>query len=214
MELKKGDNNEKVKQLQQYLGLDDDSDFGKNTELKVIEFQKEHGLKPNGVVDDLVWSKILEVSKKNDNYKTSIDGINLIKKFEGCKLKAYLCPAKIPTIGFGNTQYENGVKVKIGDVINESRSEELLKFILEDFEEGVSKLLKVDIDQHKFDALVCLAYNIGLGNFKKSTVLKLVNQNPFDPSIEINWLAWNKAGGKVLTGLTRRRTEEYNLYKK
>jgi lysozyme len=214
MELKKGDKNEKVKELQSYLGLDDDSHFGNDTEKKVIEFQKQNGLKTNGIVDDLVWSKILEIYKKNDVYKTSIDGINLIKKYEGCKLKAYLCPAKIPTIGFGNTQYENGSKVKIGDVITESRSEELLNYILDEFEIGVSKLLKVDVKQNQFDALVCFAYNIGLGNLKKSTVLKLVNQNPSDPSIEINWKAWNKAGGKVLTGLTRRRDDEYKLYKK
>jgi lysozyme len=145
--------------------------------------------------------------------KISEKGLGLIKKFEGLKLKAYKCPAGIATIGFGNTYYPDGTKVKLTDpVITQEKAEELLKFIVIPYEKAVDSFCRDDINQNQFDALVSLAYNIGVGNLQKSTLIKKVNINPKDVTIKAEFAKWNKAAGKVLLGLTRRRTEEANLY--
>lgn len=139
------------------------------------------------------------------------EGIALIKAFEGCKLTAYKDAIGIPTIGWGNTQYENGVKVKIGDKITQERADELFLLIVSKFIQGVNQRVQ-PVNQNQFDALVSFAYNVGLGNLEKSTLLKKVNKNPNDPTISTEFLKWNKAGGKVLLGLTRRRKAEAALY--
>jgi lysozyme len=145
--------------------------------------------------------------------KASQKGIELIKKFEGLKLKAYKCPAGIPTIGYGNTYYPDGTKVKITDLpITKEKAEELLRFIVIPYEKAVDSFCRDDINQNQFDALVSLAYNIGVGNLQKSTLIKKVNINPNDLSIKTEFAKWNKAAGKVLLGLTKRRQEESNLY--
>lgn len=138
--------------------------------------------------------------------------INLIKKYEGCKLKAYLCPAGIPTIGFGNTFYKDGTKVKIGDTITQEQADELLLTILTDFIEAVNHLVKAPINQSQMDSLTSFVYNVGTGNFQKSSLLKKINVNPSDPSIADSFMLWNKAKGKVLAGLTARRQAESSLY--
>ena len=139
-------------------------------------------------------------------------GISLIKKYEGCKLKAYLCPAKIPTIGWGNTMYENGAKVKLGDEITQQRADELLLHVVGYFEKEIQKLVTCKLSDNQFGALTSFAYNLGIGNLRVSTLLKKVNANPIDPTIKDEFLKWNKAGGKVLAGLTKRRQEEATLY--
>jgi lysozyme len=145
--------------------------------------------------------------------KISEKGLGLIKKFEGLKLSAYKCPAGIATIGFGNTYYPNGEKVKLTDSpITKKEAEELLKFIVIPYERAVDSFCRDDISQNQFDALVSLAYNIGVGNLKKSTLIKKVNLNPSDSTIKSEFAKWNKAAGKVLLGLTRRREAESNLY--
>jgi lysozyme len=149
-------------------------------------------------------SKITKISKK---------GLNLIKSFEGLSLKPYLCPAKIPTLGYGNTFYPNGIKVKMTDPsITEERASEMLLAILKHYETVVDSYVRDDINQSQFDALVSFAYNCGIGNLKSSTLLKKVNANPKDETIVGEFMKWNKGGGKVLSGLTRRRTAEANLY--
>jgi lysozyme len=144
--------------------------------------------------------------------KTSEKGIKLIQEFESCKLKAYLDSVKIPTIGYGNTFYEDGSKVKLGDVITKERANSLFHMILSRFERGVETLLTSKVNQNQFDALVSIAYNIGLGNLKKSTLLKLVNSNPNDTKISSAFMLWNKAKGEILNGLTKRRSAEAQLY--
>lgn len=147
--------------------------------------------------------------------KISKSGIELIKKFEGFKSRPYLCPAGVPTIGWGNTTYSDGRRVKLSDPpINESVADTLLFDILKTFEGGVTKLVKSKINQNQFDALVSFAFNAGLGNLGRSTLLKKVNINPQDKTIRDEFLRWNKAGGRVLAGLTRRREAEANLYYK
>lgn len=141
-----------------------------------------------------------------------INGTTLIKKYEGCKLKAYLCPAGIPTIGYGSTYFKDGTKVKIGDTITQEQANELFLDIVKDFVEAVNHLVKAPINQNQFDALVSLCYNIGSGNLQKSSLLKKVNVNPSDTSISDSFKLWNKGGGKVLSGLVARRKAESELY--
>lgn len=145
--------------------------------------------------------------------KISQKGIDLIKQFEGFSSKPYLCPAKIPTIGFGATFYENGKKVTMNDQpINEDRAIDLLKDMLTKFEQYVDSYCVDSITQEQFDALVSFCYNLGPSNLKNSTLLKKVNANPNDPSIEAEFMKWTKAGGKTLKGLVRRREAESKLY--
>lgn len=136
----------------------------------------------------------------------------LVKHFEGCKLKAYKCPAGIWTIGYGNTQYENGKAVKEGDVITLERAEQLLEIILIKFIQQVGELVKSNINQNQKDALTDFAYNCGVGNLKTSTLLKKVNADPKDKTIRAEFEKWTRANGKVLNGLVKRRNAEANLY--
>lgn len=136
----------------------------------------------------------------------------LVKHFEGCKLTSYVCSAGHNTIGYGNTFYENGVKVKPGDKITQQRAEELLDVILIKFVQQTNELIKSNVNQNQRDALTDFAYNCGVGNLRSSTLLKKVNANPNDKTIRDEFMKWNKGGGKVLNGLTRRREAEANLY--
>ena len=145
--------------------------------------------------------------------KISNKGLELIKEFEGFSSVAYLCPAKIPTIGYGNTFYEDGRKVKLGEQISKTDALELLeKVVNKDFADKIFPAIKVPVTQNQFDAMVSLAYNIGTGSFLKSTLLKKVNAGDFIGASE-EFLKWNKSGGKELLGLTRRRKREQDLFK-
>lgn len=140
--------------------------------------------------------------------KINQKGLELIKSFEGLKLTAYYCPAKVLTIGYGHT----GSDVTAGMSISLAKAEELLKADLIKFENGVEKLVTTKINDNQFSALVSFAYNCGLGNLGKSTLLKRVNANPSDATIRDAFMMWNKAGGKVLAGLEKRRKTEADLY--
>ena len=145
--------------------------------------------------------------------KISNRGLELIKEFEGFSANAYLCPAKIPTIGYGNTFYSDGRKVKLGEQISKSDALELLEIVAnKDFADKIFPSIIVPVTQNQFDAMVSLAYNIGVGNFLKSTLLKKVNAGDFIGASE-EFLKWNKSGGKELLGLTRRRKREQDLFK-
>lgn len=138
--------------------------------------------------------------------KTGNKGIALIKSFEGLKLKAYKCPAGIWTIGYGHTK-----GVKEGQVITEDQADKFLTEDLFDAEMAVNEQ-SLSLTQNQFDALVSFTYNLGSGNFQKSTLLKKTKANANDPTIKEEFAKWNKAGGVVLSGLTRRRAAESNLY--
>ena len=144
--------------------------------------------------------------------KLNKEGADLIKSFEGCKLKAYQCSAKKWTIGYGNTFFEDGTPVVAGNAISQQKAEDLFELISNEFSAKVAKLVPSHISPNQFGSLVSFAYNCGVVNLQKSTLLKKVNANYNDPSIRSEFLKWNKAGGKVLAGLTRRREAEANLY--
>ena len=140
-------------------------------------------------------------------------GYKLIADFEGLSLKPYLCPAKIPTIGYGNTYYPDGRRVTMADKkITEKEALEILKVVADKFAKNVSKHLKKELTQNQFNALVSFAYNVGLGNFTTSTLLAKVNKDPNDITIGKEFMRWTKAGGKTLKGLVKRRNYESSIY--
>jgi lysozyme len=140
-------------------------------------------------------------------------GYLLITKHEGLKLKPYLDSVKIPTIGYGNTYYPDGKRVTLLDKdITKQQAFDMFKEIANRFAKRVDTLVTSNINQNQFNSLVSFAYNVGTGNFSSSTLLKKVNRNPDDLTIKDEFLRWNKAGGKVLNGLTNRRNEEADLY--
>ena len=141
-------------------------------------------------------------------------GIQLVKEFEGLRLNAYKCSAGVPTIGYGSTFYPDKSNVKMGDVLRDKEEAEVLLInTLVDFDIYVSKYTRsVNLTQYQFDALVCFAYNVGLGNLSKSTLLKKVLSNPNDPTIPSEFAKWNRGGGVVLKGLIKRRQKEGELY--
>ncbi len=141
--------------------------------------------------------------------KISQKGIDLIKQFEGVSLKAYPDPGtggEPWTIGYGHT---GGVKK--GDAITQAQAEDLLRKDLIKFEAGVSNALTAETTQNQFDAMVSLAYNIGLGNFTKSTLLRKHNARCWQCAAA-QFGVWRNAGGKVMNGLIRRRAAERELY--
>ncbi len=144
--------------------------------------------------------------------KLNKEGADLIKSFEGCKLKAYQCSAMKWTIGYGNTFYEDGKPVMAGHAITQEKANQLFELIADEFAGKVAKLVTSNVTPNQFGSLVSFAYNCGVVNLQKSTLLKKVNANHNDPTIKAEFLKWNKAGGKVLAGLTRRREAEANLY--
>ncbi len=145
--------------------------------------------------------------------KLNARGYDLIKQYEGYSDRPYLCPAGIPTIGFGNTYYPNGSKVKLTDKqITREYANEMLQFVADNFAKEVSKSIKSIISQNQLNALTSFAYNLGMTNFRNSTLLKKVNANPNDPTIKEEFLKWNKSNGKILQGLINRRRAESNLY--
>jgi lysozyme len=142
--------------------------------------------------------------------KTSEVGKNLIKEFEGFRATAYICPAGVVTVGYGTTRIK-GNAVQLGTTITTDEADVLLEEDLKKFEDAVNQNVRVEITQNQFDALVAFVYNVGAGNFKKSTLLKKINAEDFTVAAD-EFLKWNKAGGKVLKGLTRRRTAERELF--
>lgn len=145
--------------------------------------------------------------------KISQNGLDLLKRFEGVRLKPYLCPAGIPTISIGCTYYEDGTKVKMTDPeISQARATEIFLNVLKHYESSVDSFTRDDITQNQFDALVSFAYNEGTGALKNSTLLKKVNADPNDKFIESQFLIWNKVNGVPNKGLTLRRQTESNLY--
>ena len=138
--------------------------------------------------------------------RTSPEGIALIKSFEGYSADAYKCPAGVWTVGWGSTgpNIVKGTKVTVG------QAEALLANSLVKFEQAVTKYAGA-AHQNQFDAMVSLCYNIGPGNFAKSSVARLHKAGQYTGAASA-FLLWNKAGGKILSGLVKRRKAERNLY--
>jgi lysozyme len=146
--------------------------------------------------------------------KISDNGVELIKKFEGCKLTAYPDSGTggAPwTIGYGWTHSVNGLPVQAGMIISQTIAEELLQRGIAQVEKYVNQLLHVSVNQNQFDALVSFAYNVGKTKFANSTLLKLINERNFDGAAT-QFSYWNKAGSNVLPGLIYRRAAERECF--
>ncbi len=138
--------------------------------------------------------------------RTSQQGLDLIKSFEGLRLSAYKCPADVWTIGYGTT-----AGVKPGQVITQERAEELLREDVTKVEAQVLRNIKVTLKQGQFDALVSFTYNLGAGNLANSTLARLLNAGDY-MGAAAQFDRWNKAGGKVLKGLVARRAAERAMF--
>lgn len=139
--------------------------------------------------------------------KTSDKMVEFIKRHEGYRADAYYCEAGVPTIGYGHTN-----NVKIGDHVTPEKAEEFLRQDLQRAEKEINKI--ANLTQCQFDALVSFVYNVGVGNFRRSTLYVKVCNNPFDPSIPDEFRKWAYvAGGKFSAGLQSRRNAEANFYR-
>ena len=138
--------------------------------------------------------------------KVSGKGLALIKEFEGCKLTAYKDSVGVWTIGYGHTR-----SARQGMVITQAQADELLALDVAAHAAGVYKALQVKLEQHQFDAVVSLAFNVGVSAVRNSTLMKMTNRGDVKPAAA-QFDRWNKAGGKVLAGLTRRRAAERKMY--
>ena len=139
--------------------------------------------------------------------KISNKGKDLIKKYEGCKLEAYKCPAGIWTIGYGHTD----ANVTSGTKITQEQANKLFNQDIKKFEKGVEQMVKVLINQNQFDALVSFSFNLGLGALQNSTLLKKLNAKDYQGAAN-EFDRWVYAGNKKLEGLIRRRREEKELF--
>ena len=138
--------------------------------------------------------------------KISLEGLALIKRFEGCRLESYKCSANVLTIGYGHT---SGVKET--DTITQDEADKLLQEDVEQFEKHVDDNVTVELGQSQFDALVAWTFNLGVGNLRQSTMLKKLNEGDYQ-SVPSEMKRWNKASGKTLDGLIRRRKAEGLLF--
>ncbi|MGL5690828.1 MAG: lysozyme [Bacteroidales bacterium] len=140
--------------------------------------------------------------------KISDKGLSLIKEFEGCRLEAYKCSAGVWTVGYGHT----GSEVKAGLKITQRQAEEWLLKDCNRVLEMLRKTLRVPLRQNQVDALVSLGFNIGTDALRRSTLMILVNRDPDERGIPDEFDRWVYAGGKMVTGLVRRRKAERMLY--
>jgi len=141
----------------------------------------------------------------------SQNGLNLIQHFEGLRLASYQDSVGVWTIGYGTTCYPDGRPVHKNETCTVEQAGAYLLSDVAKFVAGVNKYVKVPLNQNQFDALVSFAYNLGLGSLYSSTLLKKLNAKDYAAAAD-QFLRWNKAGGKILTGLTLRRQSERNLF--
>ena len=144
--------------------------------------------------------------------KISQTGVDLIRRFEGCKLKPYLCPAGYWTVGYGHV-IGNGKTKPEKQLYTQEEVNELLRTDLVRFEQGVLRYCPVHLTQFEFDSLVSFSFNLGLGVLQRSTLRRKILRQDKQAAAR-NILKYNKAGGQVLKGLTRRREAEYRMFTK
>jgi lysozyme len=139
------------------------------------------------------------------------NGLALIRKFEGFRARAYRDAVGVWTIGYGHTSSAGPPQVKAGLVVTRDKAAQILAKDVAMFATGVAGLVTAELNDNQFSALVSFAYNVGLGNLRKSSVLSAVNREDFD-AVPRRLALWNRAGGRVLPGLVRRRAAEAALF--
>lgn len=140
-------------------------------------------------------------------------GIDLIKRWEGFSADPYICPAGIPTIGYGSTWDINGDPVTMDHApVDDLAATRLLERELAHVEGSLAALVRVPLEQHQFDALGSFIFNVGSGNFQRSTMRMKLNRGNYDGAAGEFW-KWRRGGGRILKGLVRRRAEEERLFR-
>jgi lysozyme len=154
------------------------------------------------------------MAKKKVQKSKAIDlALKIIKKWEGFMPVPYLCPAGVPTIGYGSTRYENGDRVSMDDCkIDRKRAEEILKDEVSSVKGLVLGVLKHTLEDHQLAALISFTYNVGIGNLMKSTLLIKIDGTPLDQNIPAEFRRWNVSKGTVLKGLIARREDEVSMW--
>ena len=177
----------------------------------LIDTECRHELDlPPRPIDGLPYVRWMSTTTPNKALamRTSSAGIKLIKRWEGCKLKSYLCPAGVWTIGYGHTKTAcSGMK------ISQFEAERLLREDLREYEKAVRAFVRVPLTHNQFDALVSFTYNVGTTAFGNSTLLKILNQGRYNTAA-LQFHKWVYAKGRKLTGLVNRRNAEYALFTK
>jgi lysozyme len=177
---------------------------------KMVKIFVPHSLKKNMQLNIGVEQKQVMLRKmehgENKNMNISKEGLALIKRFEGCELKAYRCPANVLTIGYGVTK-----NVTEDMEITQQEADDMLDEELIEYTGYINDMVKVPLDQSQFDALSAWIYNLGPTNFKDSTLLKVLNEEKY-AEVPQQIKRWNKANGQVLDGLVRRREAEALLF--
>jgi lysozyme len=144
--------------------------------------------------------------------RTGEVGIEIIKKYEGFSADPYLCPAGVPTIGFGSTRWFDGYHITMDSrTISRDDATRLLQMELHHIESAVPRLIKAPLTQNQFDALASFTFNLGSGRLQSSTLRARVNRLDYDGAAD-EFPKWCKAANKVLPGLVRRRAEERQLW--
>ncbi len=152
----------------------------------------------------------VQLQNMSSDYSKSID---LIKKWEGLKLKAYRCPAGLPTIGYGTRYYKDGVEVKMGDSITLAQAEDLLNFRILQIAEFIHNDLKeVELNDNQRNALISFIFNIGIERFKRNTTIRKLLKDGNVEGAAKQFVRWNKVKGVPVRGLTLRRIEETELF--
>jgi lysozyme len=136
----------------------------------------------------------------------------LIEEFESIKLVAYRCPGGVVTIGMGSTRYDDGRRVKMGDKISLDYAKILYEKEVDRIREEINDLVTSDLNKNQEDALISFVYNVGITEFKSSTLLEKINKDPNSKSIKREFMKWTNSDGKRLKGLVRRRKAEVELY--
>ena len=172
----------------------------------IKDIQKILGVTPDGIWGAKSQAALDAAIRGSTTRQIGQKGLDLIKRFEGLYLRSYKCPADVWTIGYGHTKNVNG-----NQIITSEQAEQLLRSDLRVFERVVSDAVTVPLNQNQFDALVSLAFNIGGSNFGSSTLLRMLNAANYAGAAD-QFLRWNRAGDRVLDGLTRRRQDERALF--
>lgn len=154
------------------------------------------------------------MAKKKQAKDKSIElAVQVIKKWEGFSAEPYLCPAGVPTIGYGNTMYPTGERVTIEDPkIDKKKGEQILAHFAASVKKQVEGVLEAKLTDNQLAALISFTYNVGIGNLSKSTLLSWINTKPDWDLIPDEFRRWNKAKGRVLNGLVARREDEIGLW--
>lgn len=139
-------------------------------------------------------------------------GLEIIKRYEGLRLEVYLCPAGIPSVGFGSTYGLDHRRLDMGHrPITELEAEGLLIWHIENIEPVIARLVRVPVTSNQWSAIVSLIVNIGTGNFQSSALRMKLNRRDYDGAAD-EFPKWRRGGGRILPGLVRRRAAERELF--